>query len=54
MTEKDRKKTVDADWYRLYNLNTEQLTQLIAEKFERARMYQEAMRKREALFVESR
>jgi hypothetical protein len=47
-------KTVDAEWYRHYNLNQQQLKKLIAEKFERARMYQEAMRKREALLVESR
>jgi hypothetical protein len=54
MKETERKKQIDAEWYRQYNLNQQQLTQLIAEKFERARMYQEALRKREALLVESR
>ena len=54
MKEADKKKQIDAEWYRQYNLNQQQLERLIAEKFERARMYQEAMRKREALSEESR
>ena len=49
MKDTDRKKQVDAEWYRQYNLNSQQFKQLIAEKFERARMYREAIRKREAL-----
>lgn len=54
MKETDSKKQVDADWYRGYNLTQQQLKKLIAAKFERARMYQNALRKREALFEESR
>ena len=54
MIEIGKKEKVDNDWYRQYNLNSQQLTELIAAKFERARMYQELTRKREALFAESR
>jgi hypothetical protein len=54
MKDTERKKEVDAEWYRSYNLDQQQLTQLIAEKFERAKMYHEATRKREALTEESR
>ena len=47
MIETDSKKQIDAEWHRLYNLSSKQLEQLIAEKFERARMYREALRERE-------
>lgn len=53
MKEQESKKTVDAEWDMQYNLNQQQLEKLIAAKFERARMYHEAMKKREALFEES-
>lgn len=54
MKEIEQKKTVDAECYRQYNLTQQQLKDLIVAKFERAKMYQEAMRKREALLVENR
>ena len=54
MKEKESNKTVDVEWYRQYNLNQQQLKELIAAKFKRAKMYHEAMKKREALREESR
>jgi hypothetical protein len=45
---------VDNTEYIQYNLSSQQLKDLIAAKFERARMYQEALIRREALLVESR
>lgn len=54
MKDVEKKKQVDADWDKHYTLNQQQLKKLIAAKFERARMYHEAMRKREALREESR
>ena len=54
MKEIDKKKQIDAEWDRQYNLNQQQLKELIAAKFERAKMYQEATKPREALHEESR
>jgi hypothetical protein len=54
MKDTDRKKIVDANWYKQYNLNPQQRKQLIADKIERARMYQQAWKQREALLVKGR
>ena len=54
MKDTEKKKKIDADWDMQYTLNQQQLKELIVAKFERARMYQEAMKKREALVAESR
>ena len=54
MKDTEKKKKVNTEWKKQHNLNQQQLERLIAAKFERARMYHEAMRKREALTEESR
>lgn len=54
MKDTESKKQVDAEWDRKYNLNQQQLKELIAAKFERAKMYHNAMNKRKALVEESR
>lgn len=43
-----------AEFTRLHTLTPEQLQKLIQEKFARAREYSKAVKKREALLVESR
>lgn len=49
-----KKKVVDTERNKGYNLDHQQLKKLILDKFERAKMYHEALKKREALLVESR
>jgi len=54
MKETDKKTQRQAEWYEKHTLTQQDLKKLIHEKFERARVYHEAVRKREALLAESR
>jgi hypothetical protein len=47
MLDTDSKIKQQAEWRRQHTLSQEQLKKLIAEKFERARLQREAVRKRE-------
>lgn len=54
MNETNRIKFNDTERYIQCQLSSQQLKQLIVAKFERAKMYHEALKKREAPLVESR
>jgi len=47
MTETDSKKQREADFIQKYTLTNEDLRKMILEKFERAKVYSKAVRKRE-------
>jgi hypothetical protein len=47
MTEPDKKKQREAEFTREHTLSKEDLRKMILEKIERARMYSQAVRKRE-------
>ena len=51
MQDTDSKLKQQAEWFGQLTLSQEQLKQLIAAKFERARQNREAVRKREALLM---
>ena len=50
----DIKKQKEAEFIRKHTLTEQDLRKLIAEKFERARAYDSAKQKREALLAEDR
>ena len=47
MTETDSKKQREADFIQKYTITNEDLRKMILEKFERAKVYSKAVRKRE-------
>ena len=47
MTETDKKKQREAEFTQKYTLTNEDLRKMILEKFERAKVYSKAVRKRE-------
>lgn len=47
MTETDKKKQREAEFIREYTLTEQDLRKMILEKFERAKVYSKAVRKRE-------
>jgi hypothetical protein len=47
MTEQDKKKQREAEFTQKHTLTQEDLRKMILEKFERARVYSKAVRKRE-------
>ena len=49
MTDLDLKQIQQAEWLRQFTLTNDQFKQLVANKFKRAAVMQQAVRKREAL-----
>jgi hypothetical protein len=47
MTEQDKKKQREAEFIQRYTLSKEDLRKMISEKMERAKVYSQAVRKRE-------
>ena len=54
MEKTDARKKIQAEWYEKHTLTPKEVQKLIREKLERARMYHEADRKREAVLKYSR